>query len=165
MAKNRFGTVAEIALVVMMAAVLGIAWNGALLADAWRGRPTQQQAEPAARGEVLPMPIGLMQVKEMLDAGQAVLVDARSSDSFAKEHIAGALPLPLEEARRRSGSPLLDRVPADAVIIAYCNGFSCQDSMDLGKLLIKGGYGSVYVFEGGLPEWPDAGYPVAGGEK
>ena len=164
MSKKRYGTVAEIALVVMIAALLGISWNMELLADAWRGKPTQQQAEPAAQGEILPMPIGLMQVKEMLDAGQAVLVDARSSDSFAKEHIAGALPLPLEEARR-SGSPLLDKVPTDAVIIAYCNGFSCHDSMDLGKILIKAGYSSVYVFEGGLPEWRDAGYPVAGGAK
>ena len=164
MSKKRYGTVAEIALVVMIAALLGISWNMELLADAWRGKPTQQQAEPAAQGEILPMPIGLMQVKEMLDAGQAVLVDARSSDSFAKEHIAGALPLPLEEARR-SGSPLLDKVPTDAVIIAYCNGFSCHDSMDLGTILIKAGYSSVYVFEGGLPEWRDAGYPVAGGAK
>ena len=164
MSKKRYGTVAEIALVVMIAALLGISWNMELLTDAWRGKPTQQQAEPAAQGEILPMPIGLMQVKEMLDAGQAVLVDARSSDSFAKEHIAGALPLPLEEARR-SGSPLLDKVPTDAVIIAYCNGFSCHDSMDLGKILIKAGYSSVFVFEGGLPEWRDAGYPVAGGAK
>jgi len=163
MSKKRYGTVAEIALVVMIAALLGISWNMELLADAWRGKPTQQQAEPAAQGEILPMPIGLMQVKEMLDAGQAVLVDARSSDSFAKEHIAGALPLPLEEARR-SGSPL-PKVPTDAVIIAYCNGFSCHDSMDLGTILIKAGYSSVYVFEGGLPEWRDAGYPVAGGAK
>ena len=163
MTKKKFGTVAEIALVVMIAALLGISWNMELLADAWRGEPTQQLAEPAAQGEILPMPIGLMQVKEMLDAGQAVLVDARSSDSFAKEHIAGALPLPLEEARR-SGSPL-PKVPTDAVIIAYCNGFSCHDSMDLGTILIKAGYSSVYVFEGGLPEWRDAGYPVAGGAK
>ena len=163
MTKKKFGTVAEIALVVMIAALLGISWNIELLADAWRGEPTQQLAEPAPRGEILPMPIGLMQVKEMLDAGQAVLVDARSSDSFAKEHIAGAIPLPLEEARR-SGSPL-PKVPTDAVIIAYCSGFSCHDSMDLGKLLIQAGYSSVYVFEGGLPEWRDAGYPVAGGAK
>lgn len=163
MSKKSYVTVAEIALVVMIAALLGISWNRALLADAWRGKPTQQPA-PAAQGELLPMPIGLMQVKEMLDAGQAVLVDARSLDSFAKEHIAGALPLPLEEARR-SGSPLLPAVPADTVVIAYCNGFSCHDSMDLGKLLIKAGYGSVYVFEGGLPEWRDAGYPLAGGAK
>ena len=162
MSKKRYGTVAEIALVVVIAALLGISWNIELLTDAWRGKPTQQ-AEPAPRGEILPMPIGLMQLKEMLDAGQAVLVDARSSDSFAKEHIAGALPLPLEEARR-SGSPL-PKVPTDAVIIAYCNGFSCHDSMDLGTILIKAGYSSVYVFEGGLPEWRDAGYPVAGGAK
>jgi len=162
MLKNSWlGTVAEIALIVTISALVGIFWNRTLLADAWRGKPTQQ-AEAAPQGEALPMPIGLMQVKEMHDAKQAVLVDARNLDSFAQEHIAGAIPLPLEEARKHPVSLLNDIIPPDSMIITYCNGFSCRDSMDLGEVLIKAGYRSVYVFEGGLPEWRDAGYPIAG---
>lgn len=109
------------------------------------------------------MPIGLLQVKEMHDAKQAVIVDARSAASFAQGHIAGAMPLPLEQARRNPSSPFRDKVPTDAVIIAYCNGFSCPDSAELGKLLIRSGYPAVYVYEGGFPEWRDAGYPIATG--
>ena len=158
------GTCAEIALIFFISAALGIFWNRTLLADAWRGKPTLQAAPPQQAGttqvEALPMPVGLAQVKEMHDAGQAVLVDARSAGSFAEEHIAGALHLPLEEARKNPASPLKN-VPTDAVVITYCNGFSCHDSMDLGKILMQAGYASVYVFEGGLPEWRDAGYPVA----
>ena len=157
-------TVLEISLIVVIAATAGILWNRALLADAWRGEPTQLVAA-APQGEALPMPIGIAQVKEMHDAGQAVLIDARSVDSYTEEHIAGAIPVPLEEARRSPASPLRGQIPADAIIITYCNGFSCHDSMDLGKLLIKAGYQSVYVFEGGLPEWRDAGYPVARGGR
>lgn len=108
------------------------------------------------------MPVALAQVKELHDSRQAVLVDARSARSFAKEHIAGALSFPLEEASRQQ-KPTLKGVNKDALIIVYCNGFSCHDSVELGKLLIKAGYSSVYVFEGGLPEWRDAGYPTAGG--
>lgn len=110
------------------------------------------------------MPVGLPQVKELHDSRQAVLVDARSARSFTKEHIAGAVSFPLEEATRQQ-APTLKGVARDAVIIAYCNGFSCHDSMELGKLLIKAGYSSVYVFEGGLPEWRDAGYPTSGGAQ
>lgn len=158
-------SIIEISLIVLVAAALGVFWNRTLLADAWHGAPTRQAA-PAQAGEQLPMPVGLAQVKEMLDAGQAVVVDARSAASFREEHIAGALPLPLEEAKKRTGkSPLLEKVPKDSVLIAYCNGFSCHDSTELAKLLIGSGYGSVYVFEGGLPEWRDAGYPVAKGER
>lgn len=159
----RLGAFAEISLVVFVSALLGVFWNRGMLTDAWRGTPSQQ-ASAAPQGEALPMPVGLMQVKEMHDAGQAVLVDARSADSYAKERIAGALSLPLEEARK-GRAPLLEKVPNDAVVIVYCNGFSCRDSMELGKVLIKGGYSSVFVFEGGLPEWRDAGYPVAGGAQ
>ena len=109
------------------------------------------------------MPIGLMQVKELHDSKQALVVDARSAASFAQGHIAGALALPLEEARKNPASPFRTKVAKDTVIIAYCNGFSCHDSMELGKLLMAAGYSAVYVFEGGLPEWQDAGYPIATG--
>ena len=56
----------------------------------------------------------------------------------------------------------LARVAKDQVIITYCSGFGCPDSFDLGVLLIELGYQDVRVFEGGYPEWRDAGLPVAG---
>ena len=161
--KNLLATVAEILLIVAVSASAGIAWNRTLLTGAWRGELAQQvQAAPKGE-ELLPMPIGLVQVKEMRDAKQAVIVDARSAESFAQGHIAGALALPLEDARKNGAAPLKGKVSAEATVITYCNGFSCHDSMDLGKLLLQAGYLSVYVFEGGFPEWRDAGYPTAKG--
>lgn len=162
--KRSLNILAEIALVATLAAVLGLAWNRTLLTDAWRGEASQPATviPPAQAAEAVPMPVGLLQAKELHDAGQAVLVDARSAASFAKEHIAGAVSLPLEVASKGK-HPLLKNVPTEAIIIAYCNGFSCHDSMELGKILIRAGYRQVFVFEGGLPEWRDAGYPTAGG--
>ena len=162
MRKKWFGTVAEICLIVVFSALVGVVWNRSLLTSAWRGE-LAGQAQAAPRGELLPMPLGLMQIKEMYDAKQAVIIDARSSANFAEGHIAGAVTLPLEEARKHPAQPLKSKLPADATIIAYCNGFSCHDSMDLGKILLGAGYSTVYVFEGGFPEWRDAGYPVAKG--
>lgn len=164
MRKEWLATAAEICLIIVLAAAVGLVWNRNLLTSAWRGELTQQaQAAPAAQGEMLPMPVGLAQVKEMYDAKQAVIIDARSRANFAEGHIAGATLLPLEEARKNPGQPLKTKLPADSTIIAYCNGFSCHDSMDLGKILMQAGYSSVYVYEGGYPEWRDAGYPVAKG--
>ncbi len=160
--KNLLGTLTEICLIVVVSAAAGIAWNRTLLTGAWRGELTQQ-AQAAPQGEELPMPIGLVQVKELHDSKQAVIVDARSAASFAQGHIAGALTLPLEELRKTGPVGLKAKVPTSATVIAYCNGFSCHDSMDLGKLLMQAGYASVYVFEGGYPEWRDAGYPTATG--
>ena len=163
MNKQRLGIAGEICLIAVISTVLGIAWNRTLLTGAWRGELSPQASSAAAQGAQSPMPIGLAQVKELSDAGQALIVDARSAVFFTRGHIAGAIPLPLEEARRRPAAPFTTRVPTGATIIVYCNGFSCHDSMDLGRLLIAAGYPSVYVYEGGFPEWRDAGYPTKGG--
>ncbi|MCM0080107.1 rhodanese-like domain-containing protein [Geomonas sp. Red32] len=159
----------EIAAIVLIAAVLGIGWNRTLLASAWKGeaaiqQPASPQAQTAQAGgeELVPMPIPLAQVKDMHDGKQAVVIDARSASTFIQGHIAGAVSLPLEEARKNPSS-LKGRFSKDATIIAYCNGFSCHDSMDLGKLMMQAGYANVYVYEGGFPEWRDSGYPVAKG--
>ena len=160
--KNWLATCAEICLILVVSAAAGVAWNRTLLTGAWRGESTQQ-AQAAREGEELPMPIGLAQVKEMHDAGQAVIVDARSAASFAQGHIAGAIALPLEDARKDASRLSGAKLQKDATVIVYCNGFSCHDSMDLGKLLMHAGYASVYVYEGGFPEWRDAGYPTATG--
>ena len=57
------------------------------------------------------------------------------------------------------------RYPPTTLLVVYCNGYDCHDSRDLGAKLMKAGYRSVYVFEGGYPEWRDAGYPTEGGNR
>jgi rhodanese-related sulfurtransferase len=163
MIKNWFVTIAEICLIVAISATIGILWNRSLLTSAWRGEVATQAQASAPKGTETPMPVGLVQLKELYDARNAVLVDARSAANFSEGHISGAISLPLEEARKNPASPFKKKLPADATIIAYCNGFSCHDSMDLGKILMQAGYVSVYVYEGGFPEWRDAGYPVVKG--
>jgi rhodanese-related sulfurtransferase len=162
MIKNLPCLLAEICLIIIVSAAAGIFWNRALLSEAWHGELTQTATSPPLREE-LPMPIGLVQVRQMVEANQALIVDARSASSFREGHIQGAIPLPLEELRKDASLPLKAKLPKKATIIVYCNGFSCHDSMDLGKILIAAGYASVYVFEGGFPQWHDAGYPIAQG--
>jgi rhodanese-related sulfurtransferase len=156
------------ALIVALSATAGIAWNRTLLVQAWRGETTQQSqhlatAAAAPATDATPMPVMLQQVKELYDAKQCVIIDARSAEDYAKGHISDAVALPLEKAQNPAAIASALKAPKDAMLIAYCNGFSCHDSMELGKLLIRAGYTSVYVYEGGYPEWRDSGFPVATG--
>jgi rhodanese-related sulfurtransferase len=156
----------EMAAILLVAAVLGVAWNRTLLHNAWTGGApavTLAGESPLVTAKV-PLPLGLMQVKELYDRKEAIIVDARDAGAFAAGHIKGALSLPVGEVAARL--PRFQRdVPATATLVVYCNGYGCHDSMELGKKLLEAGCRTVYVFEGGFPEWGGAGYPTAKGER
>ena len=164
--KRRPHILAELAIIFLIAAVAGIAWNHRLIIAAWSGKtvqPRQANVPTAAQGTT-PLPLGLAQVKELYDGKEATIVDARDRETFAAGHIKGAISLPLGEAD--GGLAVFQtRTGAATTIVVYCNGFDCHDSMDLGERLLKAGYRTVYVFLGGYPEWRDAGYPVEGGKQ
>ncbi|SNB48028.1 rhodanese-like domain-containing protein [Geobacter sp. DSM 9736] len=157
-------TVVEIALLLLVATLIGSIWNQKLLRQAWTGKlaaPAPAEAPTSAPAAAVPLPVGLMQVKDFFDRNEAVIVDARDRETFTNGRIRGALSLPLGEADTAIAR-LKEKVPPESLIIIYCNGYGCHDSMELGRKLIAAGYGSVFVFEGGYPEWRDAGYPVEG---
>ncbi len=54
-------------------------------------------------------------------------------------------------------------IPAGRTLITFCSGYGCPDSFDLAVLLQQAGYRDVRVFEGGFPQWRDAGLPVEAG--
>lgn len=144
--------------IFLAAATLGIAWNRTLLFNAWTGEGPAGEAQP--RGNV-PLPLGLMQVKELYDRHEATFVDARDNKAFATRHISGAMSLPAGDLAARLPRFRTQATPA-ATLVVYCNGYDCHDSRELGTRLLENGYRTVYVFEGGFPEWRDAGYPTAG---
>ena len=151
---------AEAAVLFLVAASFGIAWNRQLIVDTWSGRATQT-VEQRPAGEALPLPAGLLQVKEMFDRNEATFVDARDTETFAAGRIKGAVAVPVGDAKA-AVARLKAGVPADRPLVVYCNGYGCHDSMTIGKQLLQAGYRSVFVFEGGYPEWQEAGYPVEG---
>jgi PBP1b-binding outer membrane lipoprotein LpoB len=59
--------------------------------------------------------IGLAEAKALLDAGQAVLYDVRTAESYQASHAAGALSLPYSEIES-----LLPTLPRDKILILYC---------------------------------------------
>jgi len=155
-------TARDLALILLAALLLGVTVNYKLLSDAWRGRLTASSAPPVAgSSSPLPLPLGLVQVKELFDRKEAIIIDARGAEAFAAGHIRGAVTLPLGELSVRLPT-FIKNFDRQSMIVVYCNGFGCPDSMALGKKLIETGYRQVFLFEGGFPEWRDAGYPVEG---
>jgi rhodanese-related sulfurtransferase len=154
----------DMVLIALSAAAIGIAWNHRLLYNTWTGKApaTAVPAPTAVPGPDIPLPLGLQQVKELFDRKEALFVDARDAGTFADGHIRDAVSLPAGSIDVRL-RPFLASVPIATAIVVYCTGFDCHDSRDVGATLMKAGYRTVYIFEGGWPEWRDAGYPAARG--
>lgn len=152
----------EACVLIAFGLLLGLTLNHQLVMDAFSGRlaapqrPLAQEDRPVA----LPMPILIDEVQQLATSG-ALIVDARSPELFAMGSIAGAVSLPMVEIDAELPE-FLARVAKDQILVTYCSGFGCPDSFDLGVRLIASGYQDVRVFEGGYPEWRDAGLPVAG---
>jgi rhodanese-related sulfurtransferase len=152
-----------ITVVVILASVIGIGLNWKLLANAWSGKVVAK-APAGASQLAIPLPLGLMQVKELFDKKEAVIIDSRDRNTYAAGHIKGAISLPLLEAGTLVAE-FSGRIPKNAMLVVYCNGYACEDSVELGKQLIAAGYATVYYFDGGFPAWRDARYPTAGGKQ
>jgi len=164
----------EALILCSLAAAVGLSLNFPMVMNAFSGKTVSQpkpqqlpvpgsQSPSTVAVVAYPDPIELDEIDELL-ASDALLVDARNKTDFAKSHLAGAVSLPLGEAAERLAE-FSAAVPKERVLILYCNGFGCPDSFDLGVILLGAGFSEVRVFEGGYPEWRDAGRPLAKGAE
>lgn len=151
----------DAALIVLLATVAGAAINGRLLWQVWSGR-TVISSESLPVGELLPMPVSLPELKS-LPAGEVLLLDARGRDLYLQGHLPAARNLPWGEIETLLEA-FRNEVPVDRSLVIYCSGYGCEDSFLLAQRLMAEGYADVRVFEGGLPEWQDAGLPVEEGQ-
>ncbi|MCM8797564.1 MAG: rhodanese-like domain-containing protein [Candidatus Omnitrophica bacterium] len=97
--------------------------------------------------------IKLMGTKE-----QVKLVDVRSRENYQKEHIQNAISLPVDEIEGKV-QELLDKKEK---IVVYCASFECQASVHAAQKLQALGYNNVLVYKGGLKDYKEAGFVLAG---
>lgn len=109
-----------------------------------------------------PLEVQLATVKRFYDAGAALVVDARTREEYAQKHIAGAVNLPFDDTFR-DPSLVTSFQSGGKPVIIYCGGGDCELSKNLAYALIEAGQRKLLVFMGGLPEWENAGYPIATG--
>jgi rhodanese-related sulfurtransferase len=155
--------VLEIMVYIIVLSFLGAVWNKKMLQEAWTGEVKRPEVKEKSSNNTTPLPLGVQQVKEIFD-GKGVIIDARNTESFEKEHIPSARSIPLD--KYDDLLPILQKEAGFSTpLTIYCNGYGCPDSMLLAQKLIKAGYKEIFVFEGGLPEWQEAGYPTEEGAK
>jgi len=154
----------EATVIFLVGAAVGLSLNYDLIMGVWKGESLPAESTTStysALEEAIPSPAFLNQIDELVAEG-GVFVDARAVEIYEEGHLPKALSLPLGEYETALPN-FREKVPEETMLIVYCSGFGCTDSFDLGVLLLAAGYRDVRVFEGGFPEWRDAGRPVEGG--
>ncbi|GGY65305.1 rhodanese-like domain-containing protein [Streptomyces omiyaensis] len=97
-------------------------------------------------------------LRDALAAGQdLVVVDGRSSESYAAEHIPGALSIPHRSISQDSLAGL-SRAP---LYVTYCDGIGCNASTKTAIKLATAGF-RVKELIGGLDWWKRDGHPTDG---
>lgn len=90
----------------------------------------------------------------------AVVLDLRSPEAFARGHIVNAKNIPADEL---SDTAKLSERFGDNPIIAVCDaGMSSNRAVDK---LRKAGLENAYGLRGGMNAWSEASLPVVGGKK
>ncbi len=86
-------------------------------------------------------------LKADLEAGKVYLVDVRGQEAFAKEHIPGAVNIPLAELPGQFKS-----LPKNKTIATYCWNLTCAMAPKAALQLAEKGF-PVQELVGGIEEW------------
>jgi rhodanese-related sulfurtransferase len=94
------------------------------------------------------------ELRQGLDHGDALLLDARPSLEYDAGHIPAAISIPIDELPDR-----LDELPTDKLIVAYCRGPLCVYADQALELIVASGRQGARLEEG-VAEWQLAGYTL-----
>jgi len=134
--------------------------NGIALVGQWdtsRGVVTAMKKNDVVMDE---LEIGdITHAKSLYDTGHVLFVDARSIEDYTDGHIKGAVSLPVGQYDDQIDA-FLELYDLDRPIITYCSGRTCEDSLQLARLLMERGYMNISVMIDGFPRWEAEGYPV-----
>lgn len=100
--------------------------------------------------------ITVQQAQEMLDGGDAVLIDVREPYEYAEVHAKNAKLMPLSTFQQH-----LDEIPQDKDVLFICRsgGRSAQAGMIAGQAGLK----RIYNVQGGTLGWVQANLPAERG--
>ena len=99
--------------------------------------------------------VNTLQATQLMNRNDALVIDLRPADEFAKGHVLGARSLPLADLERRAAE--LEKHKAKPVIVYSGDPNRAGGAV---ALLRKLGFGSVHNLAGGFAAWQQAGLPV-----
>ena len=105
-----------------------------------------------------PMMVNLEFSKYHFDAGSTVFIDARDPEDYELGHIQNAINIPYDYYE--DYEDIINGLDDAGIYIIYCSGEECSLSIDLADFLYTDKLiDKLLIFEGGWPQWRDAGYP------
>ncbi len=101
-------------------------------------------------------------LKVAREAGEPVaVIDARSRQAFAREHIAGAINLPHRTMSKETTAGI-DK--ERTLVVTYCDGIGCNGSTKGALRMAELGFRTKELI-GGLDWWKRDGHPTQSSEK
>jgi len=91
-------------------------------------------------------------MREVVDRRNAIIFDARSLADYDRGHLPGALPFP-EAHREKFLEQYVSLLDKGTLIVAYCSGSECDDSLQLLRFLKSAGCTNLALYVGGWEEW------------
>ena len=99
--------------------------------------------------------VSTLEATQLMNREDALVIDVRDADAYAKGHILGAKSVPLADLARRAGD--LEKHKSKAVIVSCQNG---DRSAAAAATLRQNGFSRVHPLNGGFAAWQHAGLPV-----
>jgi rhodanese-related sulfurtransferase len=122
---------------------------------------TSSTARPS-QGERTMRQISRTELKEKIDKWDSLkLVFTLGEWQYRTAHIPGSLNLPCSSGLYESEDALKGLEPDDEIVV-YCSNPTCSASVSVYHLLKKRGFKNVSHYAGGLLDWKEADYPLAG---
>lgn len=124
----------------------------------WLLPPSGRPGVPRAYERLL-VEVKAAKARALLAAGRVVFVDSRDEKDFRRDHIPGAVSVPMRDWNR-VWPKVRESLPRDGTYVLYCYGAKCGLSTRQGKRLLSLGYRHLRVLEYGWKEWVEAGAPT-----
>jgi rhodanese-related sulfurtransferase len=104
-------------------------------------------------------PVNRETLLQRVQQRKAIVIDVRPTNEYLTAHIAGALPMPLEQLKQR-----LSELPRNKEVVAYCRGPFCVLAKEAVELLRSEGFRATRL-EDSVQDWFANGLPVKTGEE
>ncbi len=135
---------------------LDFAMRHEMLVLAWIGLATAVVAS-AVKGALSPVKqVDHQAAVALINKQDAVVVDVRTPEEFAKGHIAGSHHMPLAQIEQGNTTEI-DKHKEKPVIVVCESGDRADKAA---TKLVKAGFQQVYLLRGGLSQWRASNLPV-----
>jgi rhodanese-related sulfurtransferase len=104
-------------------------------------------------------PVDRKTLLERVRQKKAIVIDVRPTNEYRTAHIAGALPIPLEQLKKH-----LSELPRNKEVVAYCRGPFCVLAKEAVEVLRSNGFRASRL-EDSVHDWQARGLPIAVGEE